>query len=297
MTVRSESQSERIQARYVASLSLAEIGLGSALHALHVPMTGQLLSLNQVYLLSRGVLRNPDCPDVRLFPFRISIAASLLKSLAPAGKKLTPMLAIAMQGILFGLPIYLLGARRIPVAVGAAISALWAYIQPILIYSLIFGQSLIEVGGFYLREFERFSHLGARVFVIVVASIIAIKVLLAIGLSWMAASRVRFRLPHPSVAPVTSSSSRIPRDLKQPFFWLSLGLVLLYGYYSGIAVHSLALSAVRSVAIVFILYFGFRLLPLRAGGVTGRILEKALRTLPASSTACRGDKPLNHDGR
>jgi hypothetical protein len=69
-----------------ALLSIVEIGLGSFLHAFSIPFAGHFLSLNQGFILTRAAIETND----RRSPGIISAVAALLKSLSPAGKKLTP---------------------------------------------------------------------------------------------------------------------------------------------------------------------------------------------------------------
>src|SRR6185295_7221686 len=90
-------ESEKTTVSYATLLSLTEVGLGSVLHAMHIPFTGQLLSLNQIAVLSHATKMHPE----KSAPLTISVVAALLKSLSPIGKRLTPMLALTMQGLLF----------------------------------------------------------------------------------------------------------------------------------------------------------------------------------------------------
>lgn len=93
---------------HATALSLSEVGLGSIMHALHIPFTGTLLSLNQIFLLTRS-LSQVSLKSRTFSPFSISASAALIKCLTPIGKKLTPMLAICMQGMLYNLGILCFG--------------------------------------------------------------------------------------------------------------------------------------------------------------------------------------------
>ena len=107
----------KITGFYAGTLSLAEIGLGSLLHGLKIPLTGTFLSINQALFLTRLVKLNRNQPDARTLPFQVSNITALLKSLSPAGKKLLPMLAIASQGLLFTLGTIVFGANRAKCAI------------------------------------------------------------------------------------------------------------------------------------------------------------------------------------
>ncbi|MFP5459829.1 MAG: hypothetical protein ACLGG7_13920, partial [Bacteriovoracia bacterium] len=98
-----------------ATLSLIEVGLGSLLHGLKLPFSGHVLSLNQSFILTRATLTSGERRDAAV----ISTTAAILKSLSPAGKKLTPMLAIAVQGQLYYLGLLVAGTGVIGQLLGS----------------------------------------------------------------------------------------------------------------------------------------------------------------------------------
>lgn len=127
---------------HAGMLSLAEVGLGSFLHGLHLPMSGTFLSLNQSLFLARAVKVNAKNRDARTIGFRVSTITAMLKSLSPAGKKLLPMLAISMQGLLFSVGTVLLGPNLVGCLLGAAVASVWSIIQPLVILYTIYGTTL-----------------------------------------------------------------------------------------------------------------------------------------------------------
>jgi hypothetical protein len=165
-------------------LSLVELGLGSVLHAFRVPLAGHLLSLNQAFLLSRATLRT----RARSAAFRISAVAGLLKSLSPAGKRLTPMLAISAQGALFSTGVAVCGTGVPGVCLGSALLSAWAFVQPLLVSYLVFGQSLFAVAQLlYDKTAELFSFPRADLLTVILA-LAAAKALLAACVAVAAAS-------------------------------------------------------------------------------------------------------------
>jgi hypothetical protein len=110
---------------WAGTLALAEVGVGSFLHAAHIPMTGTMLSLNQALFLSRITRLNHDLPGARSLGFEISSVTALLKSFAPVGKRLTPMLAIGVQGLLFTAGTTIFGPTLIGVIAGSMLLAVW----------------------------------------------------------------------------------------------------------------------------------------------------------------------------
>ncbi|HRK03066.1 MAG TPA: hypothetical protein PLH57_10420, partial [Oligoflexia bacterium] len=73
------------------------------------------------------------------------------KALAPAGARLTPMLAITAQGFLFSLAVGLLGTRWVGLCFGATLLAFWAVIQPIALGLIVFGASAVRAAE-WLRQ-------------------------------------------------------------------------------------------------------------------------------------------------
>jgi hypothetical protein len=122
-----------------AKLALSEMGLGSIMHAWKIPFTGYLLSLNQIFLMTRAYQKGAPFSSA----FVISVLAASVKALAPLGKKLTPMLAITMQGALFNAGVATLGMNRLGLCLGAVLASLWGFAQPLFLYLLIFGKELI----------------------------------------------------------------------------------------------------------------------------------------------------------
>ena len=128
--------------KYAMMLAAAEIGFGSIFHNFHIPMSGQLLSLNQVYLLSVAKT------DKRCSPILISFFAALFKISLGNGKKITPAIAISMQGVLFEL------GSLVSLYFGAILLSLWSYIQPMMIFFLMSSGNIDELYSFYLQKFS-----------------------------------------------------------------------------------------------------------------------------------------------
>jgi hypothetical protein len=171
---RSTTKKEEIP-HFVAILSIAEIGLGSFLHGLKLPLSGQILSLNQVFILSRASIKI----QAKDAPGQISTTSALLKSLAPAGKKLTPMLAISVQGQLFAFGLFIFGNNFLGRILGAILSSLWAYIQPLCLYLILFGKDLVFMGEYFLRKLGKVIQVGPENLILILSSFIILKVLLA----------------------------------------------------------------------------------------------------------------------
>ena len=130
-------------------LSLTEIGLGSFLHAFHIPFAGFFLSLNQCFVLNRAIMR----PLFIFFGSAVSTDGYLEHSshrqdTKPLWKKFTPMLAISIQGLLFNLGVIFFGNNLFGRCIGSLLLSLWPMIQPALIYGIIYADFL-SMGAYY----------------------------------------------------------------------------------------------------------------------------------------------------
>ena len=62
------------------------------------------------------------------------------------------MLAISAQGFLFNLGTIFFGINPIGVWIGSVLLSLWGFIQPIGIYMLLFGENLVYMAKYFLKN-------------------------------------------------------------------------------------------------------------------------------------------------
>lgn len=74
----------------------------------------------------------------------VSFISSGLKALSPAGSRLRPMLAIFVQGFLFGSTVQVLGWNVLAIALGGMLMGLWAALQGFLLEYLMLGGDLLK---------------------------------------------------------------------------------------------------------------------------------------------------------
>lgn len=119
---------------------MVEAGLGSALHAAKIPFRSTFLSaLQGAMMVFAGFgLKQPG----RVM--WVSFISSGLKALSPAGSRLRPMLAIFMQGFLFGTTVQVLGWNVFAIALGGMLMGLWAALQGFLLEYLMLGSDMIR---------------------------------------------------------------------------------------------------------------------------------------------------------
>jgi hypothetical protein len=138
-TSQSETSQTDLVAPFAFLVAVSEFTLGAWLHAMRLPLAGHLLSWNQLFILSAGVRHTRQKSGTHSLPLQSSLVGAGVKALAPVGKRLTPMLAIACQGFLLNCGTWLVGRNPVGLTVGAALFSTWSLIQPVLLSYWIFG--------------------------------------------------------------------------------------------------------------------------------------------------------------
>jgi len=299
--------------RTAAVLAAVETGLGSVLHAFRVPFSGFFLSLNQIFFLSRLSFVSRQDADARSLPASVSTLVALLKSLSPAGKRLTPMLGICAQGVFFNAGTLVLGRNLLGSLVGAVLAALWGVVQPLAIYALVFGSQMLHVAEMIARDVAKvIPTLTPEFFVRAAVGIVALKIVLACALVVAArfASPAAFaryeaalvragRAGHARVSenlaradasaaagePLVSKRAAARgalRDLASPLYLVSLVVgVFFFAFVESSAVAAIWLAA-RFLAVGFVVFFLVRVVP----------LERLLARVAAREPGARGPGAL-----
>ncbi len=117
-----------------------ELTLGSALHAAKIPLTGLALSSLQAAMMVFAGSGLSEPGRVVWVPF----ISGGLKALSPAGNRVRPMMAIVMQGLLFGASVQVLGWNVVALGLGGALVGAWAALQGFLLQYLMLGGELVR---------------------------------------------------------------------------------------------------------------------------------------------------------
>lgn len=268
---------DRVQlvGKYAASLALIEVAVGSLLHSFRVPLSGTFLSLNQGLFLSRSALEAKDLPDARRLPYLISNVTAVLKSLAPAGKKLGPMLSLSMQGLLFTIGIQVFGINLLGLVVGMALLSLWTFIQPVLTYYLFFGNELLAAFQYLFEKTLPYHGLALRDLAWILAAVVLAKMLLAAAIAWFVWKkggdvRIQERMlefaRRSGVKPIKKKEGSpvllALQDLLHPLFLLSFAATALFLFYSQKGESAWIL--LRPLAIGFLFFYFSRAIRIQA---------------------------------
>lgn len=213
-----------------------EWSVGSALHAARVPLRGLALSSAQAAVMVFAGAGLGRRGRVVWVPF---ISAGI-KALSPAGSRVRVMLAITIQGILFGGATRVLGWNPVGLFTGGALVGMWAAAQGLILQYLLIGSDLLRayetVVGWVLTRWS----LGVPGIAAILGIWTGLWGLVAgttALLAWKkgalplrlrealdrGATGIRWEDPAPSWS---SALARGSRDVLRPVFWLPVLLIL-----------------------------------------------------------------------
>jgi hypothetical protein len=278
-------------------LSLVELGLGSFLHSIKFPMTGYFLSLNQSLVLTKSTLESAQIKEIGLVnrksqAFNISTIVALLKTLSPAGKKLTPMLAISVQGLLFSLGLFIGGINYFGLILAGILLSLWSFIQPFMIYYVLFGDQLFNILIFFEKKLLRIIDFNRQELLLVFCIYISLKLILSIMTTLLAykISPSQWKNYQDSLIKIAKRKKvniskqndlnifiLTLKDLFNPMFIFSMLLTcIFYIYVEGPNV-KVIWPILRPIAIGFILFFIIRFI-LSNNNVNQRLKKRFKKT-------------------
>lgn len=261
---------------YAATLSLIEVSLGAFLHAFHIPFSGHALSLNQGLILTQACHQTLSRREAISVVNGISIITSVLKSLSPIGKRLTPMLAISVQGLLFSVGILFFGSNLFGILLGIGLLSLWAFAQPLLLAYLFFGEKLFSAVEKLWLDIAEKLNIPVEYGLSFLFSLVALKLLLAFSVGFLAWKyphmvaekylqkilQYQNKLPLQQKTKSVSASFGAFKDLFNP--WMVLSMILTIGFmwmteksdYFQIFIYTL-----RVFAIAWLVFFILRAFP------------------------------------
>jgi hypothetical protein len=125
---------------YGGAAGAVEVTIGSVLHAAKIPFSGLMLSSTQAAMMVYAGTGLSQPGRVVWVPF----ISGGLKALSPAGSRVRPMIAIVMQGSLFGGAVQVLGWNLFGLGTGGALVGAWAALQGIALQYLMLGKDMVK---------------------------------------------------------------------------------------------------------------------------------------------------------
>lgn len=119
----------------------SEIVLGSFLHNLRIPFSGNILTAIALIIL---ISASYKWPENGLF-WRAGVICALLKTMSPSAVIFGPMIAIFTESVLLELSVRFLGRTFPGYILGAVLAMSWNLFQKIFNFIIFYGHNIIEV--------------------------------------------------------------------------------------------------------------------------------------------------------
>ena len=267
MNTKTPVQKVDLEIKRAAQLAITEIGLGSLGHGFKIPLTGQVLSLNQLAFLLNALNRDKLS---KAAVFEISGIAAVLKSFSPAGQKLGPMLSICTQGFLFWTGTAVFGSQLPGQILGAILLCLWAFVQPFITLLLIYGPDLLKIGEYYIQRLNEDYAFIATSLLYAVAGLLVLKLIVAICLviysvtkeqeiNLIGENKISILISRQLPRGQTKNAFRAAlKDLMKPIFLFSFVLMLIFVWQFEGPVNQKIWLSLRPLAMAFLLFYILR---------------------------------------
>jgi len=214
-----------------------EWSVGTALHAARLPFRGLFLSSTQAAIMVFAGAGLGRRSRVVWVPF---IAAGI-KALSPAGTRVRAMLAITIQGLLFGSGIRILGWNALGIFSAGVLVGSWAALQGLFLQYLLVGSDLLRAYETVIKWLEVRGGVTVPGLTVLLSLWVGAWGLVSGSTSLLAwrrgalplrlrqaldrgAEGLRWEDPAPSWS---SALARGSRDIFRPVFWIPVTIVIL----------------------------------------------------------------------
>lgn len=258
-----------VEINSATNLATVEIVIGSLGHGFKIPLIGTFLSYYQLYILLRMIIRL-KVPSIQVF--NVSIIVSLLKTLSPFGKKITPMIAITMQGFLLWLGTFLMSENLLGLILGSILFVTWSMLQSILGYIILYGLDFFKMIDFFQKQLNAdftvnlYFLIGGYWLLKVVGALVVITYVtlnskgsqdLILNEQFLNRWRRPLRLSEGHRSD-KSNWKRAVSDLINPFFFLSLILMVLFHFYKDTGHAEIVWLICRTLGLGFVMFYLLR---------------------------------------
>lgn len=212
----------------------SEIVLGSFLHNLRVPFSGNILTaIGLIILISISY----KWTERGLF-WRAGLICALLKTMSPSAVIFGPMIAIFAESALLEISTRLLGRTILGYLLGAMLAMSWNLFQKIMNYIIFYGESIVEVYSDLLKMAQK--QLNIQTEIVWMPIFILLVVYAAFGLfAGVMGIRVGRKIresPTEETARLQNNrNNRVPagrsREFDYSVLWLILNFVLTIGAF------------------------------------------------------------------
>jgi nucleoside-triphosphatase THEP1 len=208
----------------------SEIVLGSFLHNLRIPFSGNILTaIGLVILISVSYIWN----EKGLF-WRAGLICAIMKTMSPSAVIFGPMIAIFAESVLLELSVLILGRNAIGYIAGSMLAMSWNLLQKILSYIIYYGSDIIEVYANLLRMAQRQLNIQTDIVWLPVFIMLAAYALFGILAAVIGIKVGKKMLAEPDVIPETGQSKSVTEifrkagnEFNYSVVWLGANILLI----------------------------------------------------------------------
>ncbi len=210
----------------------SEIVLGSFLHNLRIPFSGNLLTAIATILLIAACFRWKENGIL----WRAGLITALMKTASPSAVIFGPMIAIFMEAVLLDLTIRFLGRNWAAYIFGAVLAMSWVLLQRIFNLILFYGLNLVELYTSLMKMAENQLQIETDLVWLPLILLMGIHLVMGIiaGIAGIRVGRKLHALPDASFSiqtPVNISNASHTSSFPFPFslFWLFVNILFVAG--------------------------------------------------------------------
>jgi hypothetical protein len=210
----------------------SEIVLGSFLHNLRIPFSGNILTgIGLIILISASY----KWKNRGLF-WRAGLICALMKSISPSAVIFGPMIAILTESLLLELSTRILGKSAIGFLVGSALAMSWVLVQRIFNFILFYGFNIVEIYTNMMKFAENQLGLSFNILWLPIVFLFSLDVLFgfATALLGMRAGKQLIKQPFSFTSQTTRQDTVADKreksdDFTYSLLWLIGDLILIIG--------------------------------------------------------------------
>jgi nucleoside-triphosphatase THEP1 len=239
----------------------SEIVLGSFLHNLNIPFSGNILTaIGLIVLISISYI----WADRGLF-WRAGLICAIMKTMSPSAVIFGPMIAILSESVLLEISVRLLGKTIPGYAIGAMLAMSWNLFQKIGSYIIYYGPDIIGVYSNLLKMAQK--QLDIKTDLVWLPIIILFVVYALFGLAaaiiGIRVGKKMLKEPAAPLAPANNGKINNPfrnsgTEFNYSVIWLFLNIILIIGSFFLLSYTSWIVWSLSIAAIVVIWSMRYR---------------------------------------
>ena len=212
----------------------SEIVLGSFLHNLKVPFSGNILTaIGIIILISISYIWT----DRGLF-WRAGLICAVLKTMSPSAVIFGPMIAIIAESLLLELSVTMFGRTLAGYLIGSMLAMLWNLIQKVMNFIIFYGSNIIEVYTNLLKYAQKQLDIQTDIVWVPIIILFIVYALFGITAGIIGIKTGRKMQSQPASVltalrsgPVSQVSSSTGHTFKYSVVWLFINVLLIIGSF------------------------------------------------------------------